>query len=194
MRSSDSSLFIISSPEVLKFIRKANGSDVSKKSGFGFALEAGFLVGAQGSKYDHPFSFNFIATYNIDSKNLLGIGSGAEFLGKTFAPLLFEYKHQFNEKNVSPFVFFRSGALLHFGSESQTDNGYPQYGVPRNYRGGVSMSAGTGISWTGESITTYLSFAYRYAQTSYTETDYNNQNVTYKNYYNRLEVKIGFKF
>jgi hypothetical protein len=45
-----------------------------------------------------------------------------------------------------------------------------------------------------QEIETYLSFGYRYAQTSYMELNYNNQDVTYKNYYNRLEAKFGFKF
>jgi len=195
IQTSDGSLFIFSAPEVDKYIKEAPISIGRKKAGLGFALEAGFLVGSQTSKYDSPFSFNCIAGYTFDTKNILGLGSGVEFLGQTFTPFFFEYKHLFYDRKVAPFIFFRSGVLFHLGSDDESiDSSYPQYNVPRNYSGGASLAIGTGISWVREDIETYLSFAYRYAQTSYHETSYNQQDVTYKNYFNRLELKLGFKF
>jgi hypothetical protein len=56
------------------------------------------------------------------------------------------------------------------------------------------LAVGTGISWAKEDMETYLSFAYRYAQTSYKQNNYNDIIYTYKNNYNRLEIKFGFKF
>lgn len=195
IKTTDGSLFIFSAPEVDKYAKEIPVFDGRKRTGFGFALEAGFLVGAQSSKYDAPFSFNCIAGYTIDTKNTLGIGSGAEFLGQTFTPLFFEYKHLFNEKKTAPFIFLRSGILLHLGSDKEIDDfNYPQYNVPRDFSGGASMTVGTGISWIGQDIETYITFAYRYAQTSYMETDYYQHDATFKNYFNRLELKIGFKF
>jgi hypothetical protein len=194
IQTSDGGLFIFSAPEVKKFVRQSAESNENKKSGMGFALEAGFLIGNQSSQYDHPFSFNFIASYTINKKNIFGIGSGVEYIGQTFAPLYFEYKHLLYEKSVTPFVFFRSGGLIHLGSDAGSSNGYPQYNVPKDFSGGASLTLGTGISWATENIVTYLSFAYRYAQTSYHETDYNSKDVTFKNYFNRLEIKLGFKF
>jgi hypothetical protein len=194
IQTSDGGLFIFSAPEVKKFVRQSIESNENKKSGMGFALEAGFLIGNQSSQYDHPFSFNLIAHYTINTKNILGIGSGVEFIGQTFAPLYCEYKYLLYEKSVTPFLFFRTGGLIHLGSDAVSSNGSPQYNVPKDYRGGASLSVGTGISWATENIVTYLSFAYRYAQTSYHKTDYNSQDVTFKNYYNRLEIKLGFKF
>lgn len=195
IQTSDGGLFIFSAPEIEKYISEPTAFAGRKKTGLDFALEAGFLVGSQSSKYDSPFSFNCIAGYTIDTKNILGFGSGVEFLEQTFTPVFFEYKHLFYDRKVAPFIFFRSGVLFHLGSNDEsTDSYYPQYNVPRDYSGGASLAIGTGISWVREDIETYLSFAYRYAQTSYIETDYNQQNVTYKNYYNRLELKFGFKF
>jgi hypothetical protein len=195
IKTFDGSLFIFSTPEVDKYVREIPVFDGRRKAGFSFALEAGFLVGAQSSKYDAPFSFNCVAGYTIDTKNILGIGSGAEFLGQTFTPLFFEYKHLFNEKKAAPFIFLRSGILLHLGSDKEYDDfNYPQYNVARDFSGGASMTIGTGISWAGQDLETYLSFAYRYAQTSYIETNYNQQDVTFKNYFNRLELKFGFRF
>ena len=43
--------------------------------------------------------------------------------------------------------------------------------VRRIYKGGGSFTFGTGISWAKEDYETYLSFAYRYAHTSYTQKD-----------------------
>jgi len=195
IQTSDGSLFIFSASEVDKFIRETPVFTGRKKTGFSVALEAGFLVGSQSSKYDSPFSFNSIAGYTFDTKNSLGLGSGVEFLGQAFTPLFFEYKHLFYERKAAPFIFLRSGLLFHLGSDKeQGDNYYPQYNVPRDFSGGASLAIGTGISWVREDIETYLSFAYRYAQTSYKETNYNQQDITFKNYYNRLELKVGFKF
>lgn len=193
IQTSDGGLFIFSAPEVKKFVRQTISSDENKKSGMGFALEAGFLVGNQSSRYDHPFSFNCIADYNFDIKNSLGLGSGVEFIGQTFAPLYIEYRHLFYERNVTPFMFFRVGGLIHLGSDTESIND-PLYYTPKDYRGGTSVSIGTGISWAKENIVTYLSFAYRYAQTSYVQNAPSLGEVTYKDYYNRLEIKLGFKF
>ncbi len=71
-------------------------------------------------------------------------------------------------------------------------NPYNYY--PKDYKGGASLGLGTGISWAKQDIETYLSFSYRYAQTSYKQGSYNDVTYTYKNNYNRLEVKFGFKF
>lgn len=190
IKISDGSLYVFSSQEVDKYVKEKSVYAGRKTSGLGFALEAGFMVGSQSSRYVLPFSFNCIAGYNIDTKNILGLGSGVEFLGQTFTPIYFEYKHLINDNKITPFFFLRSGILLHLGSGSESTNDtYPQYNVQHDYRGGASLAIGTGISWDREDMETYLSFAYRYAQTSYKQQD-----ATYKNNYNRLELKFGFKF
>lgn len=194
IQTSDGSLFIFTAGEVAKYLRSLGGSDESKKEWFGLSLEAGFLVGSQSSRYDHPFSFNLIADYNIDRKNTFGIGSGIEFIGQAFSPVFLEYRHLIFDRTTTPYFFFRGGALMHLGSDDVPGNGSPQYNVPGNYKGGVSLSVGTGITWVKENLTTYLSFAYRYLQTSYKETTYNTGDIIYKDYYNRLEIKLGFKF
>ena len=62
--------------------------DGRKKNGLGFALEAGFLVGSQSSEYNAPFSFNFLASYTANTKNLISLGSGVEFIGRPYTPLV----------------------------------------------------------------------------------------------------------
>jgi hypothetical protein len=190
IKTSDGSLYAYSLQEVDKYVKGTSEYDGRKTSGGGFALEAGFMIGSQGSRYVMPFSFNCIAGYNINTSNFLGLGSGVEFLGQTFTPVFFEYKYLINDNKIAPFVFMRSGYLLHVGSGSESTNDtYPVYNAEHDYKGGGSLAIGTGISWGSSDMDTYLSFAYRYARTSYKQG-----NATYKNNYNRLELKFGFKF
>ena len=193
IQTSDGSLFIYSFDEVDKFIKESPRFEGRKTSGPGFSLEAGLLIGSQNSEFDAPFSFNLIVNYTTITKNILGIGSGVEFMGSTFSPLFFEYKRLFYDRKTTPFIFFRGGTLIHTGGDEENDP-YNQYYYPKDYKGGASLGIGTGISWAKEDIETYLTFAYRYAQTSYKQRNYNDITYTYKNNYNRLEVKFGFKF
>lgn len=194
IQTSDGSLFIFSTEEVDRFTKENPVYTGRKAAGAGFALEAGLLIGSQSSEFDAPFSFNFIVNYTSATKNILGIGSGVEFLGTTFSPLFFEYKRLFSDKKTTPFIFFRGGALVHLGGDEENEDPYNQYYYPKNYKGGPSFGMGTGISWAKEDSETYLSFGYRYARTSYNQSNYNDIRYTYKNYYNRLEIKFGFKF
>jgi hypothetical protein len=195
IKGSDGSIFIYASDEVDHFAKETPQFAGRKKSGMTFGLEAGFLAGAQSNSYKAPFSFDVVAGYTIEKKSMLGIGTGAEFLEKTFVPLFLEYRYTMRDRKVSPFFFFRSGLLMYLGSDDETEYPYyPQYYQRKEYAGGASLNVGTGLSWAGEDVETYLSFSYRYAQTSYLQTEYNQTDVTYKTNYNRLEVKVGFRF
>ncbi len=92
-----------------------------KEDGFGIALEAGFLIGAQNTTYEAPFSFNFLGNYTLDTKNIISLGSGVEFMGVPYTPLFMEYKYLLKENKTCPFLFARGGGLFHLGSE---DDGY----------------------------------------------------------------------
>jgi hypothetical protein len=194
IRTADGSIFVFPAAEVDKYVKGIAGFAGRKKEGMGFALEAGFLAGAQHSEYVLPFSFNFLANFTADTKNIFAIGTGVEFIGQTFSPVFFEYKYLLYERKTTPFIFLRGGGLLHSGKNDDQSGSYNPYYTTHDYKGGLSFAIGTGISWSKEDIETYLSFAYRYAMTSSTEKNYNSLPVTYKNYYNRLEIKFGFKF
>jgi len=189
----DRNIFAFPSSDVEKFTKEDQNPESRKTSGPGFALEAGVLAGAQNNTLKAPFSFNILANYTFDKQNIMSLGSGVEFLNSTFAPLFFEYKRMMNEKRITPFVFFRGGALLHVGGEGNIEN-QNQYNYPIDYRGGPSFGIGTGVSRVKDDVETYVSFGYRYAQTSYKQIEYNDQEYTYKNTYNRLEIKFGFRF
>jgi len=193
IRTSDGSIFIYSSEEVEKFVNEVPSFEGRKKYGFGFGLEAGFLVGSQSSDFDAPFSFNILAGYTASTKNLISLGSGVEFIGKSYSPLFIEYRYSFQDRKTVPFLFVRGGKLFYVGKGDENVNGDSRYN-PRDFKGGFSCTVGTGISWVKDNLETFISFAYRYAATSYVQMDYNNYDATYKNSYNRLEVKLGFRF
>jgi hypothetical protein len=195
MQTSDGSIFIYSLPEVEKFVNETPRFDGRKKSGPGFALEAGLLVGVKTTDYVAPFSFNILANMTVSTKEIISLGSGVEYIGQSYMPVFVEYKHLFYDKQTTPFIFIRGGKLYHReGDHESSDTYYPQYNNVKTYHGGGSFTLGTGISWIKNDNETYLSFAYRNAHTSYDQKDYNNYNITYKNTLNRLEIKFGFMF
>jgi len=195
MQTSDGSIFIYKSSEVEKFAKESPFFDGRKTEGFGFSLEAGLLAGSQHTEYAAPFSFNFLAGITSNTKNITSIGSGVEFFGRSYIPLFIEYKHIFYDRKTSPFIFARGGAVIPFGGDEQTTSiVYSYNNGPKDYKGGASITFGTGISWAKDDYETYLSFGYRYAHTSYVQNEYTRGDVTYSNSLNRLEIKFGFKF
>jgi hypothetical protein len=195
MQASDGSIFIYKSEDVEKFAKESPLFEGRKSAGFGFALEAGLLAGEKHSDYSAPFSFNILAGVIINTKNIISFGSGVEFLGKPYTPLLIEYKYLISNKKVTPFVFLRGGGIVRLsGSDAGSNDNNYIYNTPFNYRGGASFALGTGLSWAKEDYETYLSFAYRYAHTTYQEKDYNQLISTFENSLNRLEMKFGFRF
>jgi hypothetical protein len=80
------------------------------------------------------------------------------------------------------------------GGEDNPPSSYYNEYQPYNYKGGATFALGSGISWSKEDYETYLSFAYRYAHTSYQQKEYNRGVITYESNLNRLELKFGFRF
>jgi hypothetical protein len=196
IQTSDGSLMIYPESDVEKLLKETPVYEGRRTEGLGMSLEAGFLLGAQNSEYDAPFSFNFLGTYIVKTKNILGIGSGVEFLGVPFIPLFMEYKYIVKDRKTSPFFFARGGGLIHLANNNSDYNPYGN--EKHDYKGGLSATIGTGISWAKEDVEPYLSFAYRYCRTSYKLNTYYNgsydYDYKYENNYNRLEIKFGFKF
>jgi len=194
IKTADGSIFIFPSAEVEKLTLESKQFNGRKEEGFGFTFEAGVLLGSQETEYTAPFSFNILGGYVLDTKNIVSAGSGVEFFGKPFVPLFMEYKRLLTANRAAPFLFMRGGWLMHLGSsDSETSDGNYNYD-PYNYKGGLSLAIGTGISWVKEDYETYLSFGYRYAHTSYQKNEYSQTVSTYDNNMNRLEMKFGFKF
>jgi hypothetical protein len=195
MQTSEGSIFIYKSEEVEKFAKESPFFDGRKTDGFGVSIEGGLLIGSQHSEYNAPFSFNFLVNITSKTQNITSFGSGVEFIGRPYTPLFIEYKYIFSNKKTSPFLFFRGGAIIPLGKDDVSTSMVTSYtNGPKDYKGGASITVGTGISWAREDFETYLSFAYRYAKASYVQTEYNLGEVTYDTSLNRLEIKFGFKF
>ncbi|OFY65977.1 MAG: hypothetical protein A2V64_10075 [Bacteroidetes bacterium RBG_13_43_22] len=197
-QTSDGSVMIYPIREVEKFAKEAPYFDGRKTEAFSFSLEAGFLVGPQNSRYNAPFSFDFIAGYTFITNTTLSLGSGVFFVGRPFTPIVAEFRQVLYDRKTSPYIFIRGGGIVPFGGDGVEENPdyyYNQdYNIPKNYKGGGSFLAGTGISWAYEDYEFNLSFAYRYAHFTYEEREYNLGEVTYKENLNRLEIKLGFRF
>lgn len=193
IQTSDGSIMIYKATEVEKFTREKPVYDGRKANGFTFTLETGLLAGSQDSRYAAPFSFNLLAGYTASTRNIISFGSGVEFFGRPYTPFFIEYKNIINRNRTSPFLFIRGGVVVPIGqSEGGTPGQYNQH--PKEYGGGGSFTLGTGISWAKEDFATSLSFAYRYAHTSYKQSEYNGVTYTYTDNMNRLEIKFGFTF
>ena len=197
MQTSDGSIFIYPFSDVDKYVQETPVFTGRKTTGPGFALEGGFLLGAQITEYVAPFSFNLMGSYTFNTKNIVSLGSGVEFIGVPFTPMFIEYKYILRDNRTTPFFFLRGGGLLHLSGNDGDANPYNSY-EKRDFRGGFSATVGTGISWAKEDFEPYLSFAYRYCRTSYALGTYINGNYDYdyhyENNYNRLEIKFGFRF
>ena len=194
VQGKDGSLYIFPAEEVDKYQKNIPAFGGRKLQGLSFSVEGGLLIGAQTTEYKAPFSFNAVLGYTFETKNNIGFGTGAEFIGETYTPLFLEFRRNIKDNRVSPYLFLRTGFLIYLGGGDNDVESYPQYYTRQDFKGGPSITAGTGISWCGEDIETYISFAYRYTTTSYTQIEYNRQEASYTNYYNRLELKLGFKF
>jgi hypothetical protein len=193
IRLADGSLLNYNSNEVSKFVKEIPGMQERKEDGPGFGIEAGLLIGSQSTEYSAPFSFNFSGSYTSNVKNIFSVGSGVEFLGVPYMPLFFEYKHLLRESRVTPFMFVRAGALMHIGDDEVGNSPYGQYNR-HDFRGGFTGGFGTGVSWAKDEFEPFISFAYRYATTSYKQKDYNSVDSKFENKYNRLEIKFGMRF
>jgi hypothetical protein len=194
MQTSDGSIFMFDSEEVDKFTKESPLYNGRKPGGFSFALEAGLLAGAQNTDFDAPFSFNILAGAIINTRHVVGGGTGVEFIGRPYVPFIAEYKFLTSTKKTSPYFFTRAGVLTQIGGEDTPPGSYYNEYQPYNYKGGATFAIGSGISWSKDDYETYLSFAYRYAHTSYQQKEYNRGVITYENNLNRLELKFGFRF
>jgi hypothetical protein len=195
IRTSDGSIYFYRVSDVNKIELTDSFFEGRKKNGAGFTIEAGILAGAQSSQYKAPFSCNVLISVTKNTRNVFSAGSGVEYIGHPFLPLFIEYKILLSDNKTAPFLFIRGGKLFHLnGDFGGSDPSGQQYNVPTSYKGGGSFTIGTGISWVRDWGETYLTFAYRNFHISHEETGYNLLVSTYKNSYNRLEIKYGFIF
>jgi hypothetical protein len=179
-----------------------NSQQVINKKGDSYKIifENGFLIGNPEGQYPKPFSshLSFVKSF----KNLyLGIGSGAEVIGRTYIPFFADIRYlPFKSKPL--FVYGKGGYNICLSNEyKEVDNtyygydSYWPYPTTTDYKwyGGTLAEAGFGIVLIMKNWDTSVSIGYRYQKTKYENTDTTNKH-TYENYYHRLALRIGFWF
>lgn len=148
----------------------------------------GFLAGSQNSMQVAPFSLLTSFGFNNSYGMYTGLGVGVETLNINHIPVFLDLQYFLSKKEVSPVIILRGGYAL--PSKSESDN----YGNINSYKGGITGSIGLGLKIrTKENFAWDIGLMYRYMQISYSEHyDWNSQDYTYTDIYNRLEIRVGF--
>jgi hypothetical protein len=196
IRTFDGSILVFSPDEVESYNLNSSENRESTTGNFGIGMEAGLLLGIQSSQYVAPFGFNILGSYKANETHSLSAGTGIELLGVTYTPLFIEYKANLYHRATTPFIFARAGVVVYTGGQDNEVNydSYYYYSYDRDYFGGPTATLGTGVNWQHDSYDMILSFGYRYIKTGYNSTEYNSYESTYYTTWNRLEVKLGFRF
>jgi len=167
-----------------------------KGDSFKIIFENGFLIGNPDLQYPMPFSSHL--SFEKMFKNLyLGVGSGAEVIGRTYIPFFASIKYiPFKTKPL--YIYGKGGYNVCLSNEyKQEDNinydYYPYYTTEYKYYGGIMAEAGLGIILKMKSWDSSISIGYRYQKTKY-ETTTNTTERMYENIYNRLALRFGFWF
>lgn len=170
--------------------------EVVTGSGRGFAsgwvnmTGIGFLAGSQSSNYIAPFSIQTSIAYRNDMGIYTGLLSGLEFINVTHIPVMLDFQYALREGEVVPVLIARGGYELpsKFSDE--------MYNTTYTYSGGATGGIGIGLKIRNRDIFAWdVSLLYRYMQINYEEKyeyqDYNSSN-SFKDVYNRLELRVGF--
>lgn len=156
--------------------------------GFVNMTTIGFLAGSQSSDYIAPFSMQTSFGYYSKSGLYGGFLAGLEFLNINHIPVMLDVQYALSNSDVMPVLIARGGYAI----PSKTHREY--YETDFTYSGGITGAVGMGLKIrTRESFAWDVSLLYRYMQTSYTEeSEWQSFPRTYKDVYNRLEIRIGF--
>jgi hypothetical protein len=168
----------------------------NKGDSFKIIFENGFLIGNPDLQYPMPFSSHL--SFEKKYKNLfLGVGSGAEVIGRTYIPFFASIKYiPFKTKPL--YIYGKGGYSVCLSNENKLEDDinygyYPYYTTEYKYSGGIMAEAGFGIILKMKSWDSTISIGYRYQKTKY-ETTINTSDRMYENIYNRLALRFGFLF
>jgi len=156
--------------------------------GFVNMTTIGFLAGSQTSNYIAPFSMQTSFGYYSGAGVYGGLLTGLEFLNINHIPVMLDFQYALRNSDVMPVLIARAGYAV--PSKSTREN----YSSDFTYNGGVAGAVGMGLKIrTRESFAWDISLLYRYMQINYTEeNDWQSYPTTYKDVYNRLEIRVGF--
>jgi len=189
IRTPDMFYFSFSPDEVERFVsREKYKPDRGRPEGIGFTMESGFIIGSAENAFPTLPSITPRITYTINTIHSVSVGTGFEVYDELMFPLFAEYKVNFSKKHVTAFCYLKGGGLFFLKPDEED----PYYN--RDFKPGWTAGTGLGLSWPLGKYESYVQVGYRHSHTKYiSEYQYIYQ-LSYIQYYNRLEISWGFKF
>jgi hypothetical protein len=168
-------------------IKRINGgSDVSM--GWVNMSTIGVLAGSQQSEYIAPFSMQTSFGYFSQKGIYTGLLTGLEFLNVNHIPLMLDFQYALGRGDVVPVLIARGGYAL----PSKWEDSY--HNTDYTYQGGIAGAIGAGLKiGSRDGFAWDVSLLYRHMQINYTESyEWQSYDNSYKDIYNRIELRIGF--
>ncbi len=186
-------LFSFSKDEVDRFISKTaynQKPDYERPSGWGFSVQSGLNFGSGNESFFMLASVTPMVSYTVNPISTISAGTGLELYEELMLPLFLEYKVNFFNRNVTPFLYVKAGGLLFLSAEnsdySETD-----------HKNGWTFGTGLGYSWPMANFESFVQIGYRHTYTYRVTVDnYGPYPVEYpdRDIFNRFEITWGFKF
>ncbi len=107
------SLFNFSKDEVDRYISKtASKPKYERPAGWGFSIQTGLNFGSGNESFFMLASVTPMVSYTVNQISTISAGTGIELYEELMLPLILEYKVNFFNKNLTPFLYVRSGGLV----------------------------------------------------------------------------------
>ena len=163
-------------------------SSLEFETGFVNITSIGFLAGSPQNEQTAPLSLQMINGWRNSLGIFTGLGIGVEFLNTNYLPLFFDLRYDLFGTDVVPYLVARGG----YGVPLRSDR--EEYDIAYSYFGGPLIGAGFGLKIKSRNHFAWdVGIMYRYQKTGYQEVyDWNNQEYTYTDVYNRIEIRLGF--
>jgi hypothetical protein len=191
IQTRDGSIFNFSKDEVDRFMSKsASIPKYERPAGWGFSIQSGLNFGSGYESFFMLASVTPMVSYTINPINTISAGTGLELFEEIMLPLFMEYKANFFDRNVTPFLYVKAGGLLFLSADES------EY-IETDHKNGWTFGTGLGYSWPMANFETFVQIGYRYAYTHIVTIDnYGPYPVKYvdKDIFNRFEMTWGFKF
>lgn len=182
--------------------RKPDVEEVFSVQQLFFRTGIGLLAGNSENSQPAPLSFIGSVNYPLQSKTLVGAGTGIEFFKESYLPLYLNVEYWLRVASSTPYFFVQTGYQIPLeDSRAVYYDVYPMWSsiwpgpdYPNqnlDARGGVLFNPGVGyMRMLREDLGISVAFGYRYHRLRYTgEKDY-ELHIDY----NRLSIRVGIIF
>ncbi len=167
---------------------KEGRESLNFKTGFVNMTSIGFLAGSSNNMQMAPFSLLMVNGWRNSMGFFTGVGVGVEFLSTNYLPVFLDLRYDFPGQDVVPYIMAKGGYSMPLASDRS------EYDIDYTYSGGPLVGIGIGLKIKSRTHFAWdIGLLYRYQQTSYKENyDWNQQEYSYTDVYNRIEIRLGF--